>query len=71
MPRPKAVYNAAIARHEKLGDKPAAEEARRSYYAEVLAEKITEVVAKAPPLTPEQFERLRALLAPPANREAA
>jgi hypothetical protein len=57
----KARYNAAIARCKKFGDEKGAEEARRGFYTELLAEKITEVVAKAPPLTPEQIERLRAL----------
>lgn len=71
MPRPKVVFNAAIARHEKLGDKPAADEARRSYYTEVLAEKIEQVVSKAPPLRPAQIERLRSLLSSPVRREAA
>jgi hypothetical protein len=71
MPRPKAVYNAAIARCDKLGDEQGAVEACRGFYTELLAEKITEVVSKAPPLKPEQLERLRSLLAPSGTSEAA
>ncbi|GAA3667102.1 hypothetical protein FB459_1265 [Yimella lutea] len=37
-------------------------EARRSYRAEKLAEHIAKVVAEAPPLTPEQRDRLAVLL---------
>lgn len=43
----------------------------RAFYADVLERKIAEVVAKAPPLTPEQIEHLRSLLGSAASREAA
>lgn len=70
MPSP-AQLRARIAGQVSRGDEDGARESRREYYTEVLAEKITAVVAKAPPLKPEQIERLRSLLAPSSSSEAA
>lgn len=70
MPSP-AQLRARIAGQVSRGDTEAAEESRREYYAEVLAAKIQEVVAKAPELRPDQIERLRSLLATPSTSEAA
>lgn len=70
MPSP-AQLRARIAGQVSRGDTEAAEESRREYYAEVLAEKISAVVRKAPPLRPDQLERLRGLLAPSSTPEAA
>lgn len=54
----------AIARAEKAGDPVGAQSARQVYYEQKLAEFIEATVAKAPPLRPEQIERLRSLFAP-------
>ncbi len=42
-----------------------------AYYANLLEQKITEVVDKAGPLSDEQIERLRGLLTLPGSREVA
>lgn len=70
MPSP-AQLRARIAGQVSRGDEDGAQESRREYYAEVLAQKITEVVAKAPPLTDKQINRLRSLLAASKTSEAA
>jgi hypothetical protein len=66
---------AALHRHRSPDD-PAVIDATRDLAAERLAEHVRRVVAAAPPLTPEQIDRLRGLLpypypcAPSGDREA-
>jgi hypothetical protein len=52
---------AALTRSRAAGD-PELEAARRDLAADVIAEHVTKVVAKAPPLTPEQRDRIAAIL---------
>jgi hypothetical protein len=55
----------AVARAVKFhgDDSPEAAEARRDHRAQKAADVIRDIVASAPPLTVEQVERLRSLLA--------
>lgn len=62
MNRTPAQWRAEIAGCVSRNDHEGAAAARQEYYAAQLEKKIREVVAKAPPLTDEQIERLRALL---------
>jgi hypothetical protein len=48
----------------RYGDTERAQRALGEYYTLTLEEIITETVAKAPPLSEQQIERLRSLLAP-------
>lgn len=66
-----AAAAATAARNPEDPDAAAAVVERRREYAEVsLAEHILKVVAAAPPLTPEQRDRLAALLRPTASGAA-
>jgi hypothetical protein len=67
MSKTPARWRAEIAGCVSRRDHEGAKAARREYYAAQLEAKIREVVAKAPPLTDEQIERLRALLGPKAS----
>jgi hypothetical protein len=72
MAHPYQHHAVAIARAVRAGDEPAAEAARRLFYEGRIAHFIETTLAKAPPLRPEQIERLRAKLgAAPSAREAA
>lgn len=53
---------AGIARNELLGNREEADRLRTELRTKKLEAKIREAVAAAPPLTPEQIERLRGLL---------
>ncbi len=57
---------AALSRSRPVDD-PDLINARRALRAERLADRIEQVVAEAPPLTPEQLDRLAALLRPAAR----
>jgi hypothetical protein len=57
---------ALATRHHGPGD-PRLPELRAELRTEQLAEHIERVVASAPPLTPEQADRLRSLLPAPAG----
>ena len=67
MPRPSNVVArqrsqvAILTRHRGVDD-PDLETARRNLKESLLREKIQAAVASAPPLTPEQLDRLSALL---------
>lgn len=52
---------AALTR-SRPADDPELVEARRDLAAEVIAQHVAKVVAKAPPLTPEQRDRIAAIL---------
>lgn len=70
-----SVY-AARGRHNALkryrdADDPAVADAQRDLRAAKLAEHIRKVVDQAPGLTPEQADRLAALLRPPGGSHAA
>lgn len=69
--RTRAQLRAENATASRYGDTERARQALGEYYTLTLEEIITQTVAKAPPLSERQIERLRALLAPPANTEAA
>lgn len=60
-----------MARATRTGDPDLIRDARRDYYTQKLAEHITAVVAKAPPLNPDQLEHLRSLLNPPSMEQGA
>jgi hypothetical protein len=67
-PLAKARSQVGVAHRRK--DPQAIEAARRDFAAEKIASYISEVVAAAPPFTPEQVDRLRVLLEP-ARRDLA
>jgi hypothetical protein len=69
--RTRAQLRAENATATRYGDTERAERALSEYYTLTLEEIITKTVAKAPPLKPEQIERLRTLLTPSAHSEAA
>lgn len=58
-----AAMRARIARASKSGDPDDVAKARGEYRVHQLEEHIKRVVSEAPPLTPEQRDRLRTLLA--------
>lgn len=62
-----AQWRAEIAWLVQRGHFERAEEARREYYTAVLAEKISATLAKSPPLSEAQLERLRSLLPVPVG----
>lgn len=55
---------AALGRAVRAGDTEYADHLRTEIRADALATKIREAVAKAPPLSPEQLDRLANLLRP-------
>lgn len=55
----------------RSADDPDLIAARQTLAAAKLEKYVTEVVATAPPLTPEQLSRVAALLRPAAGRDAA
>lgn len=55
----------AIGRAIKAQDPDAEREARQDYITEYAAETIRKLLAKAPPLRPEQLDRLRNLIPTP------
>lgn len=65
---PSTVIRSRLATHSRYrpDDTETADELRRDYRAARLAEYISRTLAAAPPLTPEQRERLALLLQSPA-----
>lgn len=73
MPSPErfGTLTAGIALNVQRGNHQEADRLRTELRKAKLANKIREAVDAAPPLTSEQISELRALLTPPASREAA
>lgn len=61
--RTRAQWRAENATAVRYGQAERAKRAKGEYYTLTLEEIITKTLAKAPPLTPEQIERLRSLFA--------
>ena len=47
-----------VANAKRLGSPEDVEEAQRNYYTKFAIQKLEEILAKAPPLTPEQVEQI-------------
>ncbi|MGC9543611.1 hypothetical protein [Streptomyces sp. UG1] len=60
---------AALTRHGRAADDPEVLEVQRELRAAKLEERIRREVEAAPPLNPDQIERLRALLPPVPARD--